>query len=215
MSDHPSPTYTDLWRQEFKEREVIKYLKANIAFVDAAASELQALMNNRQPLKIPTGSLRGDWDLYNLDICEKIIFSCECYRLTIFGSTLDGEPDWENTQDQTFFMLWAIKNAGGSIIPFQLPVNASLDPIPILLDEKSTAIPAAITLLGKDYLRLRVPRSVIFANEAEAVGNPAEMLEFAGRKINRNRNASIDKKTDHTEPKFDSSGLSEKGGDTK
>jgi hypothetical protein len=74
-----------------------------------------------------------------------------------------------------------IKETGGDIQPFPLPQYASRERIPILLIRHGEDdVPADITFLGDDCLRLRVPRFIIFPAESRCTVGHEQMIEFAG-----------------------------------
>jgi hypothetical protein len=183
--DGCSATYSELLDEREEVAEATKYLEDKVAVVDAVAANLQAAVDNSKSAAIPVGELQGKWTLYNLDICPKTSWpTSEYYQLWVSQSATEGNLlDRRQLPQEAFksFIEWMIKEARGDIQPFLLPQHASLERIPILLIRyKEDDVPADITFLGDDCLRLRVPRSIIFPAESRGTAGHEPMIEFAG-----------------------------------
>ena len=180
-----SPTYSELWDEEEEKLEVTKYIKDKIAIVEAAAARLEALLDSQVSAKPPIGGLKGQWDLYNLDVCPKCHGPTdEYYRFFVPKESAEGQlPSRESMTHEPYktFIEWSIKNSDGDIVPFQFPAHASTEAVPIqLMRGASHEVPAEIVFLGRDCLRLRVPRSIVYPKESDQIGDSAQMIEFAG-----------------------------------
>ena len=70
MDDNQSLTYSEIWYNEEKDK-VVKYIKGKIEAVDSATKRLKTLVDDQQAGIPPIGGLRGEWTLYNLDVCPK------------------------------------------------------------------------------------------------------------------------------------------------
>ncbi len=159
-----SPTYSEVWMEEEEKLEAIKNIEHNISLVDAAAAHLEMAIDNRASAKPPVGDLRGQWNLYNLEVCPKKIYPTdEYYRMFITHYIwLEGKTERVRYSSIEEFIEWDIKHASGAISPFQLPVHASLEPIPITLRVgPGEDLHGDIIFLGENCLRLRIPRSLV------------------------------------------------------
>lgn len=67
----------------------------------------------------------------------------------------------------------------GGVVPFQLPIHASLAPIPVTCSMLGDDVSAQTTFLGDGCMRVRVPRALL-GKEGKIDGNCDEMMEFAG-----------------------------------
>ncbi|KAF2463816.1 uncharacterized protein BDR25DRAFT_307583 [Lindgomyces ingoldianus] len=180
-----SATYSELLDEREEVAEATKYIEDKVAVVDAVAANLQAAIDNSKPVAIPVGDLQGEWTLYNSDICPKTLGpTCEYYRLWVSPSATEGNLlDRRQLPQEASepFIDWMIKETGGDIKPFLLPQYVSRERIPILLVRHGEDdVPADITFLGDDCLRLRVPRSIIFPAEFRRTVGHELMIEFAG-----------------------------------
>jgi hypothetical protein len=161
-------------------------MKGQIAAVNAAATRLEAAVRNQISTKPPLGSLEGDWNLYNLDVCPKTLQPRGQYYRLIF-SHLPPEKDLPPEQ----YIQWNIGDAFGQITIFPLPAHVSLNHIPITLESHcgkfSEDIDAEIEFLGDDCLRLKVPRWVVYTDELKSDTESVSMVEFAGKRRERRR----------------------------
>jgi len=147
-----SLTYSEIWYTEEEKDQVVKYIKDKIEAVDAATARLKTLVHDQQAGKPAIGGLRGEWTLYNLDVCPKRYEPTgEYYRLTVSEAVVKGElvnQDRIRHPPHETFIEWLIKDAGGDIIPFPFPTHASLEPVPIrLMTTASDDVPAEIVFL--------------------------------------------------------------------
>ena len=132
-------------------------MESQIETVERATARLEAL-DEQQAEKPPIGGLRGEWDLYSLDVCpETLQPSGEYYRLTVSDAAVTGGELLDG-----WFIEWMIKDTGGDVIPFSFPTHASFEPVPIRLTlSPSDEIPAEIIFLGNNRLWLRVPERIV------------------------------------------------------
>jgi len=81
-------------------------------------------------------------------------------------------------------MSWQLKHRDGAVLPFQLPANASLVPIPVTLSlgKRVRENPAEIVFLGSDCMRLRVRRGLVLDDDGWT-SKGGEMMEFAGIRV--------------------------------
>jgi len=135
--DDRSLTYSEIWYMEEEKNKVTKYIKGKIEAVGEATTRLKTLVADQHAGKPPIGGLRGEWTLYNLDVCPKRYEPTgEYYRLTV------------------------------SEAAFPFPSHASLEPVSIrLMTTRSDDVPAEIVFLGNDCLWLRVPRAIVYPNQ--------------------------------------------------
>lgn len=179
--DRPSPRYSDLWDEEQEADEVAEYIKERIQHETTVQKALETSCDDRTPHRTPVGGLYGHWELYNLEICPKLRWPTgEYFRLEFGKEAADREvptmtkSDWMNGR---CFITWHLKDNNGDITPFQISEHASLEPISIFLSEDE---PADITFFGSNCLRLVVPRSAVYTDEATGDPEKEPKLEFAG-----------------------------------
>lgn len=183
--DNQSLTYSELWYNEEQRDKVVKYIKDKIQAVDSATTRLKRLVDDPQAEEPPVGGLKGEWTLYNLDVCPKRYEPTgEYFRLTVSEAAVKGElvnPDRIRNPPYETFIEWLIKDDGGDILPFPLPTHASLEPIPIrLMTGASDRVSGEIVFLRNDCLWFRVPRSIVYPSEPCRFETTFPLIEFAG-----------------------------------
>lgn len=195
-----SLTYSEIWRTEGEERRVVQYMEDKIKVVESITTQLKAVVNDQPTEKPPIGGLKGEWTLYNLDVCPKQYEPHgEYYRLIVSEAAIKGEllgHDIRSWPHKTF-IEWSIKDNDGDIMPFTLPTHASLEPVPIKLMISTDDVPAEIVFLGNDCLWIRVPESIVYPNKNNSQPQSSQTIEFAGIRtteadIERNRQRRLE-----------------------
>lgn len=199
-----SLTYSEVWDEEaevnemiIQKDEVIEFLKGRVAHVDDVARRLETQISTEKSAKPPIGNLRGRWNLYNLEACPKTWDSTEEYfvlcitELATEGPLLPRSYFNEHGRPLESYMQLQIRYESGGIVPFQLPTNASLNPIPITYVGYQD-MSAEIMFLGSDCLRLKVPRTLLRDRNGR-IEKGTEMVEFVGTRHQRKKKHLIER----------------------
>ena len=186
-----SMTYKYIWSIEEDKVKALESIKETVAHVDAAALRLEKLTSEQPERLVPFGGLKGTWHLWNVDVCPWTFEPTEkYYRLIIANRAVDRSKKphtrWRLDKKKlpyAMFIQWDIGFDSGGIIPFAIPVHASMEHVSIELQKFGGNVPVQITFLGDDCLRIRVPGSLLQDERLENKVDADSIVEFAGCRV--------------------------------
>ncbi|KAH8590772.1 hypothetical protein B0O99DRAFT_598800 [Bisporella sp. PMI_857] len=175
-----------------KDAKSIRFVRGQIAIVDAAASQVDKAVKNKAS-KIPLGDLKGTYNLWNDGFDNEVVENYGIlgfrYVICISDAAVNGRflgkpREFFNMGDPPLedFMQWQMVEESGGFFPFKLPSYASRTPIPITLDDHPNEIKAEIVFLGDGCLRLRLPNVSSLGDVLNLAAGEDGMIEFAGVK---------------------------------